>query len=69
MRRIVSWPEWRGPGGSGGLRREPTRRAGPNVSASIQVGGFDQLEVAGPYDVEVRTGGAPSVSAQRARSS
>src|SRR6266496_2359566 len=32
---------------------------GPNVSRNFQA-----IEVAGPYDVEVRTGGNPSVSAQ-----
>ncbi len=30
---------------------------------SYQVGGFTAMEVAGPYDVEVRTGSAPSVQA------
>lgn len=37
---------------------------GPTVSRNYQVGNFQQIEVAGPYDVEVRTGGNPSVSAQ-----
>jgi hypothetical protein len=37
---------------------------GANVSRNYQVGGFQQIEVAGPYAVEVRTGGKPSVSAQ-----
>jgi len=36
---------------------------GPTVSRNYQVGGFDQIEVAGPYDVQVRTGANPSVSA------
>jgi len=36
---------------------------GPNVSRNYQVGNFQQIEVAGPYDVEVRTGSNPSVSA------
>lgn len=36
---------------------------GPNVQRSYQVGPFDRIEVAGPYEVEVRTGGAPGVSA------
>src|SRR3982751_2563142 len=38
--------------------------AGPTVSRNYQVGNFQAIEVAGPYDVEVRTGGNPSVSAQ-----
>lgn len=37
--------------------------AGPNVSRNYQVAGFDQVEVAGPYDVQVRTGPNVSVSA------
>jgi Putative auto-transporter adhesin, head GIN domain len=35
---------------------------GATVSRNYQVGGFDQIEVAGPYDVEVRTGGNPGVT-------
>jgi hypothetical protein len=38
--------------------------AGPTVSRNYQVGNFQQIEVAGPYDVKVRTGGNPGVSAQ-----
>ena len=38
--------------------------AGPNVSRNYQVGNFQQIEVAGPYDVSVRTGANPSVSAE-----
>ena len=37
---------------------------GPTVSRNYQVGNFQELEVAGPYDVEVRTGGQPGVSAR-----
>ena len=37
--------------------------AGPNVSRNFQVSGFNSVEVAGPYEVEVRTGSGPSVSA------
>jgi len=40
------------------------RDAGPTVSRNFPVGNFQQIEVAGPYDVTVRTGGNPSVSAQ-----
>jgi hypothetical protein len=35
---------------------------GPSTSRNYQVGNFQQIEVAGPYDVEVRTGANPSVS-------
>lgn len=37
--------------------------AGPTVSRNYQVGSFDQVEVAGPYDVQVRTGPNVAVSA------
>lgn len=37
--------------------------AGPNVSRNFRVSGFNSVEVAGPYEVQVRTGSAPSVSA------
>jgi hypothetical protein len=37
--------------------------AGPAVSRNYQVGNFEQIEVAGPYEVQVRTGANPSVSA------
>ncbi|MEP7130089.1 MAG: head GIN domain-containing protein [Sphingomicrobium sp.] len=38
--------------------------AGPTVSRNYQVGNFQAIEVAGPYDVDVRTGANPSVSAR-----
>jgi hypothetical protein len=37
---------------------------GATVSRNYQVGNFQQIEVAGPYDVDVRTGPAVSVSAR-----
>ena len=37
---------------------------GATISRNYQVGNFQVIEVAGPYDVEVRTGGNPGVSAQ-----
>lgn len=36
---------------------------GATVSKNYSVGNFQQIEVAGPYEVEVRTGSNPSVSA------
>jgi len=36
---------------------------GPTVQRSYQVGPFEQIEVAGPYDVQASTGSAPSVTA------
>jgi hypothetical protein len=38
--------------------------AGPTVSRNYQVGNFQEIVVAGPYDVNVRTGANPGVSAQ-----
>ena len=38
--------------------------AGPDTSRNYQVGNFQQIEVAGPYDVEVRTGANVGVSAR-----
>jgi hypothetical protein len=38
--------------------------AGPTVSRNYQVGNFQQIEVAGPYDVTVRTGANPGVAAE-----
>ena len=37
---------------------------GPAVSRNYQVGNFQEIEVAGPYDVTVSTGGNPGVSAR-----
>ena len=37
---------------------------GPDTSRNYQVGSFREIVVAGPYDVEVRTGANASVSAQ-----
>lgn len=37
--------------------------AGPTISRSYAVGQFDRIEVAGPYDVTVATGQAPSARA------
>lgn len=38
--------------------------AGPTVSRSYPVGNFTQVEVAGPFDVNIHTGANPGVSAQ-----
>ena len=36
---------------------------GPMVSRGFQVGTFDQVEAAGPFDLTIHTGAAPSVGA------
>lgn len=48
----------------GGCQVHAQEGVGPTVSRNYQVGNFQQIEVAGPYDVEVRTGSGPSVSAR-----
>ena len=45
--------------GCGTARSDP----GQTTSRSYQVGAFDRIEVAGPYEVRVATGSAPSVHA------
>jgi hypothetical protein len=37
---------------------------GPVISRSFPVGAFDQVEAAGPFDVTIHTGAAPSVEAR-----
>ena len=37
---------------------------GPTISRNYQVSGFDQIEVAGPFDVQIRTGPGTTVSAK-----
>ncbi|HET9810073.1 MAG TPA: head GIN domain-containing protein [Sphingomicrobium sp.] len=46
-----------------GCGRSHAEDAGPTVDRSYQVGTFDGIEIAGPVDVEVTSGAAPSVSA------
>lgn len=47
-----------------GCHAHAQENGGPTVSKNFQVGNFQQIEVAGPYDVEVHTGGNPGVSAK-----
>jgi hypothetical protein len=48
---------------SAGCGEGRAENGGPTVQRSYQVGAFQQIEVAGPFDVQVRTGAGPSVSA------
>lgn len=48
----------------GGCHLHAHEGGGANVTRNYNVGNFQKIEVAGPYDVEVRTGGKPGVSAQ-----
>lgn len=43
---------------------ERADNGGPTVTRGYQVGDFDRIEVAGPYDVQIRTGAKPGVNAQ-----
>lgn len=47
-----------------GCSETRAQSGGPMVDRQYQVGGFTQIEVAGPYDVDVRTGANVSVSAR-----
>ena len=49
-----------------GCSRVHAEEGGATISRNYQVGNFQEIEVAGPYDVEVRTGANPSVSARGA---
>ena len=48
---------------SSGCARDRGESPGPPTTRNYQVGAFERLEVAGPYDVTVATGSAPSVQA------
>lgn len=47
----------------GGCSRGHAEDGGPTVQRSYKVGDFKQVEAAGPFNVTVHTGAAPSVSA------
>lgn len=49
---------------SAGCSQTRAQSGGPVVDRQYQVGGFTRIEVAGPYDVDVRTGGNVGVSAR-----
>jgi hypothetical protein len=46
-----------------GCARDRNESAGPATTRNFHVAGFERLEVGGPYEVTVTTGGAPSVRA------
>lgn len=47
-----------------GMGESKDRDPGPETSRTYQIGAFDKIEVAGPYDVKVTTGGQPGASAK-----
>lgn len=48
---------------SAGCGQSRADDGGPTVQRNYTVGAFDRIEVAGPFEVDVRTGGSPSVTA------
>lgn len=48
---------------TGCSRASGSESAGPATTRNFQVAGFERIEVGGPYEVTVTTGGAPSVRA------
>lgn len=48
---------------SAGCARDRSESAGSATTRNYQVAGFERIEVGGPYDVTVTTGGAPAVRA------
>jgi hypothetical protein len=52
---------------AGGCSRGQAESGGPATQKTFQVGSFEQIVVAGPYDVDVHTGAQPSVSATGAQ--
>jgi hypothetical protein len=45
-------------------RQTGSESGGPTVSRSYEVSDFQDIEVSGPYDAEVRTGTKPAISAR-----
>jgi hypothetical protein len=64
MRKVIAAAVIAASAATSACGRAHSEDGGPVVSRNYQVGGFDQIEVAGPYNVQVRTGSGPSVSAQ-----
>lgn len=64
MRKAIAAAIIAGAAATSACGRAHGEDGGPTVSRNYQVGSFDQIEVAGPYNVQVRTGSNPSVSAK-----
>ena len=47
-----------------GLRNKGFHDAGPRAERNFEIGSFDRLDIAGPFDVEVRTGEEHGVEAE-----
>jgi len=64
MRKAIAAVVIAGAAATSACGRAHSEDGGPTVSRNYQVGSFDHIEVAGPYNVQVRTGANPSVSAK-----
>jgi hypothetical protein len=64
MRKAIAAAIIAGSAATSACGRAHGEDGGPAVSRNYQVGSFDQIEVAGPYKVQVRTGSDPSVAAR-----
>lgn len=64
MRKSIAAAIFAASAATGACGHARGEEAGPTVSRNYQVGNFQQVEVAGPYEVTVRTGGQPGVSAR-----
>lgn len=63
MRKLIATAVIAGSAATSGCHRA-SEDPGPTVSRNYQIGNFQKIEVAGPYDVTIRTGANPSVAAQ-----
>ena len=66
MRKLVAAAVIAATAATSACSRSHAEDGGPTVARNYQVGNFEQIEVAGPYNVTVRTGAGPTVSARGA---
>jgi Putative auto-transporter adhesin, head GIN domain len=64
MRKFVAAAVIAATAATSACSRTRTEDGGPTVARNYQVGDFQEIEVAGPYNVSVRTGAGPTVSAR-----
>lgn len=67
MRKLVAAAVIAATAATSACSRSHAEDGGPTVARNYQIGNFDGIEVAGPYNVTVRTGPAPTVSARGAQ--
>ena len=64
MRKLVAAAVIAATAASSACSRNRAEDGGPTVARNYQIGNFEGIEVAGPYNVTVRTGAGPTVSAR-----